>query len=90
VNTERQTAAGRYSRTRFHHLFSRKSMPVSEIRKRSRMLKNVPHPMAANLLQNRHVDISAADIAMAKPNDQMNSATVSAKKIRFVEDFVFV
>lgn len=46
--------------------------------------------MAANLLQNRHADISAAEMAMAKPNDQMNIAVVSARKIRFVKDLGFV
>jgi hypothetical protein len=40
--------------------------------------------MAANLLQNRHDEMSAADIAIAKPNDQMNNADASAKKSRLV------
>ena len=84
VNTERQTAAGRYSSIYFHHLSRRESLPVSEIMKWSRILKKTPHPMAANLLQNRHDEMSAADIAIAKPNDQMNNADASAKKSRLV------
>jgi hypothetical protein len=65
-------------------------LPVSVIMKWSRALKKIPQPMAANRLQNRHVDISAAEIAMAKPNDQMNRVVVSTKKSRFVADPGFV
>jgi hypothetical protein len=79
-----QTAAGRYSRTYFHHLLSREFLPLRAIKKWSRILKNIPHPMAANLLQKRHIDISGADMAIANPNDQMVREIVRVKNIRFV------
>jgi len=52
----------------------------------SRMLKKVLHPMAANLLQNRHMVRFGADMAMANPNDQITSVIVNAKKRRLVID----
>jgi len=58
--------------------------PHREIRKRSRRVKNTPHPIAANLLQRRHVDISGADMAMAKPNDQIAREIVREKNKLFV------
>jgi len=47
------------------------------------MAKKVPHPIAENLLQKRHVEISGADMAIAKPNDQMDREIAKAKNIRF-------
>lgn len=42
--------------------------------------------MAENLLQNRHVDRSGADMAIENPKDQINRDIVNAKKVRFVAD----
>jgi len=56
----------------------------------SRILKNKLQPIAANLLQNRHTDRFGADIAMAKPNDQITRAMVKAKKIRFETALGFI
>jgi hypothetical protein len=45
--------------------------------------------MAENLLQNRQTDMSGADIAIAKPKDQIKRAIVNEKKVRFVSDLGF-
>ncbi len=84
-----QIQAGMYSSTYFHHLFNKFLLPVSENVKCRKIQKNTPQPEAANLLQNRHIVLSGADMAIAKPNDHMKREIAIAKKSRFVIDFGF-